>query len=426
MKWAIRVFCALVIGSTIAVAFYWQELRELRELQLYAAIYDPDRIDENFRSLYRSEPSVHVTRSDAVYELKENFRDNALPETFSGPTEDGLETRDLQTFLDDTDTTGLAILHRGQLVYERYFRGNQRDSLAIQMSVSKSMASLLAGIAIDEGAIRKIDDLVTDYAPALLGTAYEGVTVEQVLNMSSGVRWSEDYGRLDSDLVQSVIAMRLGSLDEFTKTLPRENEPGTYNRYASIDSHVLGMVIRGATGKRYEQYFQEKLWSRLGAEDDAYLLVDAVGQPLVYGGINIRLRDMLRFGELYLNNGKNWLGEQIVSQDWISASRQPDKPALTPGIDNPHSDSAFGYKYQWWIPLFPDGDDFSAIGIYGQFLYVNPSRQVVIAKTSAYRNYTVDGGMKNHETLLAMQAIARHLSPQESDMMETLVDAPSL
>ena len=205
--------------------------------------------------------------------------------------------------------------------------------------------------------------------------------------------------------------MRLGALDEFTASVPRENEPGTYNRYASIDTHVLGMVLRGATGKPYRDYFEEKLWSRLGAEDDAYLLVDTKDEPLVFGGVNIRLRDMVRFGELYLNGGRNFLGQQLVSENWVKTSTTPDAPRLQPMVDNPESDSAFGYKYQWWIPLYPDGDDYSAIGIYGQFIYINPARKIVIAKTSAYTNYTVDGGMMNHETLVALQAISRHVSP---------------
>lgn len=401
----LALFGAVVIGATV----FWQDIRVIMSLRDYVQIFEPDNIDENFRSLYVKEPSVLIERSGPVYELPEGFREDALPKTyvFEG------ETRDLRAFLERTQTTGLAILYEGELIHEEYNRGNTRESRAIQMSVSKGMASFLIGVALEEGDIDGVDDLITKYVPDLAGTAYEGVTIEQVLEMSSGVRWSEDYGRLDSDLVQSVIAMRLGSLDEFTASVPRENAPGTYNRYASIDTHVLGMVLRGATGKAYKDYFEEKLWSRIGAEDDAYLLVDTRNEPLVFGGVNIRLRDMLRFGELYRNLGRNHLGEQLVSSEWVATSTTPDQPRLQPMVDNPESDSAFGYKYQWWIPLYPDGDDYSAIGIYGQFIYINPSRKVVIAKTSAYTNYTVDGGMVNHETLMALQDIARHLSEQE-------------
>ncbi|MEL6859108.1 MAG: serine hydrolase [Pseudomonadota bacterium] len=396
----------LVIGAG-AISYFWNDIRVLMSLREYVQIFAPDKIDENFRNLYEKERSIQVPRSGPVYALNENLSADVLPETYDFEG----ETRNVRELLERSQTTGLAILHDGVLIHEEYNRGNTRESLAIQMSVSKGMASFLIGVALENGAIDSVDDLVTKYVPELIGSAYEGVTLKQVLEMSSGVRWSEDYGRLDSDLVQSVVAMRLGSLDEFTASVPRENEPGTYNRYASIDTHVLGMVLRGATGKPYRDYFEEKLWSRLGAEDDAYLLVDTKDEPLVFGGVNIRLRDMVRFGELYLNGGRNFLGQQLVSENWVKTSTTPDAPRLQPMVDNPESDSAFGYKYQWWIPLYPDGDDYSAIGIYGQFIYINPARKIVIAKTSAYTNYTVDGGMMNHETLVALQAISRHVSP---------------
>jgi CubicO group peptidase (beta-lactamase class C family) len=400
----------LVIGAG-AISYFWNDIRVLMSLREYVQIFAPDKIDENFRNLYEKERSIQVPRSGPVYALNENLSADVLPETYDFEG----ETRNVRELLERSQTTGLAILHDGVLIHEEYNRGNKRESLAIQMSVSKGMASFLIGVALEDGAIDSVDDLVTKYVPELIGSAYEGVTLKQVLEMSSGVRWSEDYGRLDSDLVQSVVAMRLGSLDEFTASVPRENEPGTYNRYASIDTHVLGMVLRGATGRPYKDYFEEKLWSRLGAEDDAYLLVDTKDEPLVFGGVNIRLRDMVRFGELYLNGGRNFLGEQLVSENWVRTSTTPDALRLQPMVDNPESDSAFGYKYQWWIPLYPDGNDYSAIGIYGQFIYINPARKIVIAKTSAYTNYTVDGGMMNHETLVALQAMARHVSPSETD-----------
>ncbi|MEL7540423.1 MAG: serine hydrolase, partial [Pseudomonadota bacterium] len=282
----------LVIGAG-AISYFWNDIRVLMSLREYVQIFAPDKIDENFRNLYEKERSIQVPRSGPVYALNENLSADVLPETYDFEG----ETRNVRELLERSQTTGLAILHDGVLIHEEYNRGNTRESLAIQMSVSKGMASFLIGVALENGAIDSVDDLVTKYVPELIGSAYEGVTLKQVLEMSSGVRWSEDYGRLDSDLVQSVVAMRLGSLDEFTASVPRENEPGTYNRYASIDTHVLGMVLRGATGKPYRDYFEEKLWSRLGAEDDAYLLVDTKDEPLVFGGVNIRLRDMVRFGE---------------------------------------------------------------------------------------------------------------------------------
>jgi CubicO group peptidase (beta-lactamase class C family) len=214
---------------------------------------------------------------------------------------------------------------------------------------------------------------------------------------------------LDSDLVRSVVATLVGSLDEFTKTISRENEPGHYNRYASIETQVLGMVLRGATNHSYQDYFDDKIWSKLGAEYDAHLLVDAVGEPVVYGGVSLSLRDMLRFGKIYLDGGVNYSGERLVPAQWIQDSIVPDGDHVQPGVDNPRSDSGFGYGYQWWLPLNPKGD-YAAIGIYGQFIYINPVLDVVIVKTSAYPRYTIDGGMMNHESLVAFQQIAEFMA----------------
>lgn len=405
---------AALITAVVAYTVFQEDILHARTALEYKALFEPDSIDQNFRSLPSKYDSVTVKRAGPIYALPEKFNDDAIPETF---VYEGEERR-FDEFMDRTQATGLAVLHNGDLVYEKYYRGNSRDSRAILMSVSKSMASFLIGCAYEDGDIESIDDQVIKYVPALRGTAYDGATIKDVLEMSSGVRWNEDYASMDSDIVQSIIASRIGSLDDFTASVPREHSPGTYNRYASIDTHALGMVLRGATGKSYEAYFEEKLWSKLGAEDDAQLLVDAEGEPIVYGGVNVRLRDMIRFGELYLDGGVNHLGERLISEDWVQTSTRPDSPRLMPGVDNPESDAGYGYKYQWWTPLEADGNDYMALGIYGQSIYVNPKRNVVIARTSAYQNYTVDGGHMLYETLLGFQQIARHLSPEPDMDME--------
>lgn len=397
-----------IITATALTAYFYQDLRELQALNQYSNAFKADSIDQNFRSFHQQYPSISIPRSGPVYTFTRSGKTAQLPQKFNY---DG-ETREIQDWLTRSHTTGMAIYKDGKLVYENYHRGNDENTQAIIMSVSKSMTSMLIGVALEEGKINSIEDPVVKYVPALIGSGYDnGVSIKHVLQMSSGVRWNEDYASLDSDLVRSVVATLLGSLDEFSASIPNEKPPGSYNRYASIDTQVLGMVLRGATGVSYQEYFEKKLWSKLGAEQDAKILVDAVGEPVVYGGVNITLRDMLRFGKLYLEQGVNHLGEQLVSPAWIKASTIAQDDHVKPGINNPNSDSGFGYGYQWWLPLQPD-DDYSAIGIYGQFIYISPKHNIVIAKTSAYPNYTIDGGYMNHESLLAFQAIARQLSSQ--------------
>lgn len=400
-----KVLVSIAVLTAGAIAWFYQDIRELHALYLYSDAFKAKNIDHNFRSFYREYPSLKITREGPVYTLPREEVKEALPQHYLYDK----EQREIAEWMQRTHTTGMAIMKDGKLIYEGYFRGNTESTQSIIMSVSKSMASMLIGVALEEGHIESIDDPVVKYVPSLKGSAYDdGVTVRHVLQMSSGVRWDEDYGNLKSDLVRSVVATLLGSLDQFSSTMVREHAPGSYNRYASIDTQVLGMIIREATGKSYQEYFNEKLWSRLGAEHDAYLQTDSVGEPLVYGGVNVTLRDMLRFGQLYINEGKNYQGESLVKSEWVKESTIPLGDHVQPGIDNPQSDSGFGYGYQWWIPMQPD-DDYSAIGIYGQFIYINPKRGVVIAKTSAYPNYTVDGGWMNHESLIAFQQIAQHL-----------------
>ncbi len=405
-KWSILLAGTAVAAIGVGV-YFADDIRIINGMLGYKKMFDPENIAVSFRTMPDTLPSVTIPRGSEVYQLKERIRPAALPETY----EYNGEIKPTRALFKKSNFTGMAILHNGELIYEAYDLGNTRETRAIQMSVSKSMVSFLVGVAHEEGAIENIEDQVVKYVPSLKGSAYDGATIKDVLEMSSGIRWNEDYSRLDSDITQSMIATQFGSLDEFSGQIPREFEPGTYNRYASADTHVLGMVVRHATGEEFADYFYDRLWSKLGAEDDAVWITDTVDEPVAYGGANIRVRDMLRFGELYLNGGVNFKGEQLVSEEWVQKSTRPDNDRLRPGNNNPQSGSGFGYKYQWWTPLEPDGHDFMALGIYGQMIYVNPARNVVIARTSAYKNFTTDDGHFFYENITAFQEIARYLTP---------------
>ena len=255
------------------------------------------------------------------------------------------------------------------------------------MSVAKSFISALIGIAIDQGYIKSIDDSVTEYVPQLKNSAYNNVRIKDILQMSSGAAWNEDYSDPNSDINRSAMILATGgSLDEFTSSLKNELMPGTFNRYNSTDTQVLGMLIRESTGSSVTEYMQEMLWSPLGAENNAYWLLDSENMELVYAGLNATARDYAKLGELYRLEG-NINGKQIVPSSWISASINPDAPHLMPG-DNPLSDFPLGYGYQWWIP--DNSGDFSAIGVYNQFIYVSPKNNMVIVKLSANRVYGIN------------------------------------
>jgi CubicO group peptidase (beta-lactamase class C family) len=360
---------------------------------------------ENFRSVRSIFPGRIVPRSAQPF----TFAGGApltLPRTFSHAG--GME--EIATFLDATDTTGLLILKDDKLVFERYWRGNTAATPWPAWSVSKSFTSALVGIAIRDGAIAGIDEPVIGYLPELAGSAYDGARIKDVLQMSSGASWSEDYSDPDSDVNRFGRTFALGSsLDAFVATLRREHPPGTFNRYNSMDAQVLGMILRRVTGKPEADYLQEKLWSPLGMESDGFWVTDDAGVEFAAGGLSATLRDLAKLGRLYLNGGC-WNGAQLVPADWVRTSVTPDAPHLMPG-PRASSDSAWGYGFQWWVP--DDSGAYAAVGIYNQFVYVNPARDLVIAKSSANRRYglTADEASGRQDAHIAFfQAIERALA----------------
>ena len=379
-----------------------------RLIRVYRAmnLFERDRIVSNFRSMETMFEAVPVRRGGDDSSLEGEPAD--LPPTYEF---DG-ETKDLVRFLDDTWTTGLVVLREDKIVFEEYYRGNSATSKTISWSVAKSFVSAMIGIAVAEGDIADIHQPVTDFVPILTSTGYDGVSIKDVLQMSSGVRFNEDYGDFFSDINRLGRAIAFGTpVEDIVLRLKRERTPGTYLHYVSMDTQVLGMVLRAATGQTVTSYLEKKIWQKIGMESDAYLLVDSKGMEMVFGCLIAVLRDYARLGMLYLNEGA-WNGEQIIPSGWVQTSVTADVPHLRPGC-RPTSDSVLGYGFQWWIPPEPEGD-FLAIGIYNQFIYVHPGHRVVIAKSSAYPDYNLDGNEKELESIAVFRAIAEDLTRQAS------------
>jgi CubicO group peptidase (beta-lactamase class C family) len=346
-------------------------------------------------------PHITVEASDTPWELPR--REGRLPETFRW---EGQEM-DVGEFLDATMTTGLLVIHDDAIVHESYYRGHSETTRHISWSVAKSFTSALVGIAIEQGRIGGVMDPVTKYRPDLAGSGYDGVPLKHVLQMSSGVKFNEDYADFWSDINRMGRVLALNrSIDEFVASLEREHEPGTYNHYVSMDTQVLGMVLHAAVGGDVAQYFEEVLWKPMGAEADMYWLTDMPGMPLVFMGLNAVLRDYGRFGLLYLHHGRRG-DQQIVPEAWVEASITPDAPHLMPGL-NSASTTTDGYGYQWWIPETPE-DDFFACGVYNQWIYVNRRHNVVIAKHSANARYLVDDMISEPQSIAFFKAVAVHV-----------------
>ena len=355
-----------VLAVVLALVGLWRR-EEIGRLLAVNHLFDADRIVDNFSHMDRLFLTRQMSRGEGPV--------SALPVSGQAPLPD-----DVQEWIKARSVTALVALKNGQIVHESYYLGTGPDDLRISWSVAKSFLSALFGIVEAEGAIRSLDDQVVDYAPMLKGSAYDGATIRDVLTMSSGVHFNEDYLDFWSDINRMGRVLALGgSMDEFAAGLTgRDAAPGSRWHYVSIDTHVLGMVIRGATGKDIPELLEARLLAPLGLEKAPYYLTDGDGVAFVLGGLNVTTRDYARFGQM-IQQGGQWQGKQIVPADWVRQSTVPQA-----------KDGSL-YGYQWWIPDNPSPGEVIAQGIYGQFIYINPTAGVVLAVNSADRGFEDPG-----------------------------------
>jgi len=365
----------------LAVTFSWINYADrIQRLQVVGSLFTGAEQIQNFNSMHEMFPVNVLPPAEQVLEFESGVA-TPLPTGFMYLGAEVLTSE----FITRTDSGALLVLKDGKVTFEQYWQTGGRDQTWLSMSVAKSFISALIGIAVDQGLIGDITEPVTDYVPELAGSAYDNVRIKDILQMSSGASWNEDYGDPESDINRFGRVFALGgSMNEFAATLVPDLPPGTYNRYNSTDTQVLGMLLTKVTGRSVNDYMIEMLWHPMGAENVGYWLTDAEGMEMAFGGLNITARDYAKLGEMYRMGGA-LNGLQIVPADWVQASITPDAPHLMPG-DNPQSDWPIGYGQQWWIP---EGDvgEFMAIGVYNQFIYVAPESNTVIVKLSANSAY---------------------------------------
>jgi CubicO group peptidase (beta-lactamase class C family) len=275
----------------------------------------------------------------------------------------------LDQALADQQATGILILHDGKVRFERYARTHSRAGRWPAFSVTKSFTSTLVGAALQDGAIRSLDDPVTRYIPELAGSGYDGVTVRQLLTMTSGVRWSEEETDPNSDLARFLTVepdRGMGSTVSYMRKLPRAHPPGTRWNYNTGETNLIGVVVERATRSPLSGYLSRKIWQPYGMERDAVWATDRTGHEIGGGGLALGLRDLARFGQFVLDGGII-SRRHVVPKGWFAeaGSKQAD-------FGSPRS----AYGYQWWV--LPDGS-FAGGGIYGQGLFIDPKRRVVVA-----------------------------------------------
>lgn len=352
---------------------------------------------ENFRTMERVFPSRDIAANGPVWAFASDPR--SLPQTYSYQG----ALRNVATFLEKTETTGLIVVHDGAVIHEEYRLGATETARFTSWSMAKSVLSALVGIALEEGHIGSLQDRIDHYVPELAGSGYAGVTIEHALTMSSGVSFDEDYDNPFSDVNRLFFTLAAGAdMRAMLAGLESSRAAGTYNDYISSDSIAVGLVLEAATGMPLEKYLEARLWTPMGAESDAFWNTGRAGAVLPFCCLNARLRDYARFGHLYLMSGRRG-SHQIVPHDWVTKSTRPSGPHLEPG-ENPASSWTFGYGYHWWIPEAPQ-DEFLAIGIWGQYIYVDRPRRIVIVKSSADPDFDT----RDHETVAFFRAISRSI-----------------
>jgi CubicO group peptidase (beta-lactamase class C family) len=287
---------------------------------------------------------------------------------------------DLFDYLSYNRVAGLLVLKNGEIALEDYELGTGPETRWASFSMAKSVASTLVGAALQQGLISSIDDPVTRYIPALKGSAYEGVSIRNVLEMASGVKWDETYTDPNSDcrkLTNAQLKRQPGASMAYMSTLSKAGAPGSIWNYNSGEANIAGAILEGATRRPLATYLSETLWSQLGMERDATWWTESPGGMGLSGvGIGATLRDYGRFG-LFVQHDGVINGHRIVPEGWF---QQAGAPHVIGG-------KRVAYGYLWW-PMQLSGDPihqgaFEARGIFGQFLYVNPRERLVIVVLSA-------------------------------------------
>ena len=298
------------------------------------------------------------------------------------PLELGL---DLDAYMQSQRVSGLVILHGSKIRLERYGLGSKGDGRWTSFSVAKSVTSTLVGAAVKDGHIASLSDPVSDYGQGLAGSAYDDVTIEQLLTMTSGVAWDEDYEDPTSDvaLFSQHISddPAVANLVSYMRELPRAHTPGTQWNYSTGETNLIGILVAEATGKTVSDYLSEKVWRPYGMEQQATWLIGSDGHEISGCCIQASTRDFARFGQFILD-GAVVDGERVVPEGWLEAatSKQAD---IGSAVD--------GYGYQWWTY---DGEAFGARGIFGQAIFIDPPRDLVVATNG---NWTSAMGVRGRE-----------------------------
>lgn len=378
--------------------------------QLYDGKLLPDIQANTFRNIDRLYPTAKIEHDP------HNIR--ALPNAEIMVTDlqfqSNGKTYDLVDYININRISGMIALKDGKVYFEDYQLGNTEKTRWMSMSVVKSITATLIGIALNDGLIKDINDPITDYLPELLGSSYEGVTVKNILQMTSGVAWNETYTDPQSDRRAMLTVQNSqipGGVLELMKKLPRAAEPGTRWNYSTGETHVAGALVKAATNMPVSQYLSERLWKKAGMESDAsWWLESPEGLEVGGSGLQAVLRDYARFGLFLLANGEV-NGEKLLPANWIQDAGTPKE------VDG----EIVQYGYMLWPVEDANGTinegSFTAEGIFGQQIYMNPKENIVIVAWGAQPKPT---GKETLDSYAFFAAMAEEINKLESQKNKDL------
>jgi CubicO group peptidase (beta-lactamase class C family) len=328
-----------------------------------------DQQKYGYKNMEKLEPAHVVRRGDHVRALPVAARSLDPKWTWEG------RTYDVGAYMAEMRTSGVLVLQDGRIVLERYGLERTANDRWTSFSVAKSMTSTRVGAAIKDGYIKSLDDPVTAYIPELKGGGYEGVTVRQLITMTSGVKWNEDYSDPNSDVAKvglAVLEPGINPVVSYMRRLPRDTAPGAKFVYKTGETDLAGILVSNAVGKPLSTYLSEKIWAPYGMEQDAVWVDDVAGHERGGCCMSMTLRDYARIGQFMLEGGKAG-GKQVLPPGWVA-------DATAHHVTLPPGEAETGYGYFWW--LFADG--YAAEGIFGQQIIVYPAEHMVIAINSAW------------------------------------------
>ncbi|MBK6706610.1 MAG: serine hydrolase [Sphingomonadales bacterium] len=294
---------------------------------------------------------------------------------------------DVDAYMKAQRTAGLVIIHNGQIRLEKYGLDFDGSGKWTSFSVAKSLTSTMVGAAIKDGHIKSLDDKVTQYIPEMKGSAYDDVTIAQLLTMTSGIKWNEDYEDPKSDVARFNEHKAEPGIDvtvSYMRKLPREAPAGTKWVYKTGETNLIGVLVSKATGKKLSDYLSEKVWAPFGMEQDGSWLLGSTGHEISGCCMQASTRDYARFG-LFMLGGGVVNGKAILPDGWIASATTKRADIGAPGR---------GYGYQWWT--YDDGS-YAAQGIFGQGIFIDPKRKLVIASNSNWPRATDPAGQEGRE-----------------------------